>query len=83
MTAQLALFAPTSLLSECQPGDSIRLPWQRDALTIDTIRVIGEHVQGYGMWHRVGEHPPRFNNTAVGAGGFAHDDTTVEIITPR
>lgn len=83
MTAQLALFAPTRLLSQCQPGDTIRLSNQRRALTIESITVVGRHVRVFGMWHPPDKPPPRYNPVATGAGGLAHDDITVEIITPH
>ena len=83
MTAQLALFAPTKLLSECQPGDTIRLSNQRRALTIETITVVGRHVRVFGMWHPPDKPPPRYNPVAVGSGGTGRDDEPIHIITPR
>lgn len=84
MTApQLELFAPTRMLADCQPGDTIRLPGWRDAMTIHDITVTGTHIQVHGMWHPPGQKPPRYNDVAAGAGGFSRDDEPVHIITPR
>lgn len=83
MTAQLALFAPTRLLSECHPGDTIRFTHQRLAMTIHQVEVIGPHVRVFGMWHPVDQPPPPYNPVATGSGAHAGDDEPVHIITPR
>ena len=83
MTAQLALFAPTVMLSECCPGDTIRFPHQHLAMTLHQVDVIGRHVRVFGMWHPVYQPPPRYSPVATGSGGHGGDDQRVEIITPR
>ena len=84
MTApQLALFAPTRLLSECRPGDTIRFTHQHLAMTIHQVEVIGPHVRVFGMWHPPNKPPPPYNPVATGSGGHGGDDEPVHIITPR
>ena len=50
MTTQLALFAPTVLLSQCHPGDTIRFSHQHLALTLLQVEVIGpQQLAGTGV----------------------------------